>query len=147
MKTLCIITCGSKKIWDKKPNSGPTKAKEAYIGSFSRKCKEYAEKYYPNDWCILSAKYGFIFPDEIIKEPYDVCFYQKKSNPITPKELSKQSIEKKLDNYDKITVLGGKIYTSKVKKVFPEKEVYNPLSNCGGIGYMMQKMNKLLRID
>ena len=47
MKDLCIVTCGKKKIWDKNPDSGPTEAKNVYIGPLSKKAKEYAEKYYP----------------------------------------------------------------------------------------------------
>lgn len=26
MKTLCIVACGKRKIWDKNPIAGPTKA-------------------------------------------------------------------------------------------------------------------------
>lgn len=70
MKSLCIVPCGNKKIWDKYPDAGETRAKDVYIGSFIRKCQEYALKFYPESWCILSAKYGFIFPEEVIEGPY-----------------------------------------------------------------------------
>jgi len=142
---LCIIPCGSKKIWDKKRNAGPTKAKDVYIGVFSNKCQEYAEKAYPESWCILSAKYGFLFPDDIIPRSYNVSFNDKKSNPITLDELSGQIKEKSLDKYDEIVVLGGKNYKEVIETVFPKKEIINPLSGCKGMGYMIGKLNSLIK--
>lgn len=144
LDTLCIVPCGSKKIWDKYPDAGVNKAKDVYIGSFSSKCKEYALKFYPESWCILSAKYGFIFPDEVIEGPYDVCFMDKKSNPIGIQKLKKQRKTKNLHQYNKIIVIGGNYYTKIVKEIFNDKLVENPLSNCKGIGYMMQYLNKLM---
>jgi len=47
MKTLYIVACGKLKIWDKNPNAGPTKAEYVYIGSFAKKCVEYAKRFYP----------------------------------------------------------------------------------------------------
>jgi len=118
MKVLCIISCGNRKIWDKNPNAGLTRARDVYIGPFAKKCKEYAEKFYPSSWCILSAKYGFLFPDDIVPGPYNVTFNDKRTNPISVEELSKQVKEKGLDRYEKILVLGGKKYVSMVRKVF-----------------------------
>jgi len=108
MKPLCIVSCGSRKIWDTNPNAGAAKAKYVYIGPFAKKCREYAERFYPSSWCILSAKHGFLFPDDIVPGPYNVSFNDKKTNPITIKELSVQKSEKGLDAYDRIIVLGGK---------------------------------------
>ena len=71
IKVLCIIPCGNRKIWDKNPNAGPTRAKDIYIGPFAKKRKEYAEKFYLSSWCILSAKYGFLFPDDIVPGSYN----------------------------------------------------------------------------
>ena len=144
MKVLCIIPCGNRKIWDKNPNAGPTKARDVYIGPFAKKCKEYAEKFYPSSWCILSAKYGFLFPDDIVPGPYNVTFNDKRTNPISVEELSKQVKEKGLDKYEKILVLGGKKYVSVVKKVFSKKKVYVPLEGYKGIGYMMNRINKAI---
>ena len=66
MKTLCIVSCGNRKIWDKNPKAGPTKAECVYIGPFAKKCREYALRFYPSSWYILSAKYGFLFPVWVI---------------------------------------------------------------------------------
>jgi len=143
-KVLCIIPCGNRKIWDKNPNAGPTRARDVYIGPFAKKCKEYAEKFYPSSWCILSAKYGFLFPDDMVPGPYNVTFNDKRTNPISVEELSKQVKEKGLDKYEKILVLGGKKYVSVVRKVFSKKKIYVPLEGYKGIGYMMNRINKAI---
>lgn len=144
MNSLCIVSCGYSKIWNKNPYVGPTKARYVYIGPFASKCKEYAEKFYPSTWCILSAKYGFLFPDDIIPKPYNVSFNRKKANPITTKELLSQMKRKKLNRYKKIVVLGGQNYTNIVKDVFYGIEIYSPLTNLKGIGYMMQKLKNAI---
>ena len=51
---------------------------------------------------------------------------------------------KGLNKYQKIIVLGGKNYTKIIEDLFNSAEVMNPLSNCKGIGYMMQRLNKLI---
>ncbi|MCL0077971.1 hypothetical protein M1N61_02855 [Peptococcaceae bacterium] len=140
MKVLCVIPCGNKKIWDKKPDAGSQKAREVYIGPFASKCKEYAEKFYPSSWVIISAKYGFLFPDDILSGSYNVTFNDKSTNSITIEELKSQAEEKGLYDYDKIIVLGGKNYVRIVKNVFQNKEIYSPLSDCKGIGYMIGKL-------
>jgi hypothetical protein len=145
MKTLCIVPCGKKKIWEINPNVGPTRARDVYIGPFAKKCREYAEKFFPFSWCILSAKYGFLFPDEIVPGPYNVTFNDKSTNPISSDELSNQVIEKGLDRYDKIVVLGSRKYLNIIKAVFQHKEINALLVNTQGIGYMMEKLNKAIR--
>jgi hypothetical protein len=142
MKSLCLIGCGKKKIWDKNPEISSIKAKNVYTGSFTKKCIEYAEKFYPDSWCILSAKHGFLFPNEKIHSNYSECFHHKKSNHITIKELKLQIKNKELDKYDKIIIIGGNYYTELIKNLFPKKKVFNPLSECKGIGHMMKKLNE-----
>lgn len=102
MKNLCIVPCGKRKIWDNESDLGSVKAKCAYIGPFSKKCMEYAEKFYPKEWCILSAKYGFVLPEEMISGPYDVSFNDKKTCPITIDELIQQIRQKKLDEIENV---------------------------------------------
>jgi len=145
MSTICIMPCGNKKIWDKNPDAGPTKARYVYVGSFTSKCQEYAEKFYPESWCILSAKYGFLFPDDIVPGQYDKCFNNKKSHPITIEELKASEAIPEMDKYDNFVVLGGKNYTEVVKNIFTDKNVYNPLSKCKGMGFMMQELNEAIK--
>lgn len=145
MKTLCIVPCGNRKIWDKNPKAGPTKAEYVYIGSFAKKCREYAMRFYPSSWCILSAKYGFLFPNDIVPGPYNVSFNDRKTNPITTNGLSAQVKEKGLDSYERIVILGGKTYVEMANEVFSSKEILTPLSDCKGIGYMMGKLNDAIK--
>jgi len=144
MKTICIIPCGSKKIWDISANVGPSKAKDVYHGVFARKCQQYAETFYPDSWCILSAKYGFLFPNDIITGPYNVTFNDNNTNPISTENLSRQVKKKGLDKFGEIIVLGGKNYTDRISEVFSDKDIFAPLKGCKGMGYMMGKLNDAL---
>lgn len=116
MNKLCIVQCGGQKIWKESPEIGPVRAKEAYTSPYFKKNKAYAERF-GDDWMILSAKYGFLSPDDKI-EDYDVTFKLKKSGPISYQELKNQVWNKGLDNYSTILVLGGKEYLDAVKAAF-----------------------------
>jgi hypothetical protein len=140
VKSLCIVPCGQGKIWGKYPLAGAIKARDAYTGQFARKCMEYAERFYPNSWLILSAKFGFITPDFIINSPYNISFKVKKSNPISTDQLIDQIRKNRLDDYEKIIALGGKDYVEKVREAFQGRGISNPLKGCKGIGYMMQRL-------
>ena len=140
MTALCIIACGKRKIWDKHPEAGPTKAKEVYIGPFALSCRRYAEKFYPSTWCIISAKHGFLFPEDVVPGPYEVTFSKPKTNPITVEELKVQVTKKDLEKYQNIVVIAGKEYISRMQRVFPEKEISTPLMNCSSQGQMMREL-------
>lgn len=130
MSKICIISCGNKKIWSKEPNKKSVPASEAYIGSYFNKNKTYAELKY-DDYFILSAKYGLLHKDTLI-ENYNVSFNDKKTNPITVEELSKQ-----YNGDDTLVILAGKNYVDMIKKAFPNK-IETPLSEFKGIGYQLQ---------
>jgi len=144
MKTLCIVPCGKAKIWDKYPDAGSTKAKDVYTGPYARKCQEYARNFYPKTWRILSAKYGFLKPDDIISGTYNVSFKDKKTKPIGTEKLLAQSKRGRLNSYARIIVLGGRYYTRVIEKVFKSKTIEMPLSGCAGIGHMMKRLNELI---
>jgi len=144
VRTLCVVPCGKTKIWDKHPGAGPTVAKEVYLGPFAKKCREYAERFHPSSWCILSAKYGFLFPDDEVPRPYNVSFNDRKTNPIKVEDLWAQATKKGLNVHEEIVVLGGRIYTHMVKEVFPKADIFAPLSHCGGIGYMMKELKEAI---
>lgn len=141
MKTLCIVPCGKKKIWDQNPDAGPTRAKDVYIGPFARKCQTYARTFYPESWRILSAKYGFLKPVDIIPAPYNVSFNDRRTSPVGVKELSSQAEKQKFSEYEHFVVLGGKNYVSIMGHVLGSAQIMTPLSGCSGIGYMMKRLN------
>jgi hypothetical protein len=143
---LCIVPCGRRKIWDVNPNAGAVRAKNAYIGPFAKTCIQYAEKFYPNSYVILSAKYGFLFPDEIIPAPYNVTFKDPKTNPVTVQELSRQAEEKELMKYNEIVVIAGSEYVNIAREVFKGKKIHTPLMGVGSMGFMISKMKRTINI-
>ena len=143
-ETLCIIPCGSRKIWDKYPGADPTPAKLVYTGSFSLKCREYAEKFYPGTWCILSAKHGFLFPNDVVEETYNISFNDMKSNPISIEELSRQVKAKRLNDYQDVIIVRGRNYVKMATMVFETQRNHIPLAGCRGLGYMMKKLNEAI---
>jgi hypothetical protein len=144
MKELCIVPCGSRKIWDKYPEAGPQKARDVYIGPYANKCIEYAERFYPDSWVILSAKYGFLFPWDIVQGPYNITFNNKKTNPIDIDKLAIQIKAKKLVDYQRLIILGGEEYIKMAELAFPGCEISIPLKGLR-IGEKLAKMK--LRVD
>ncbi|MBJ7984037.1 DUF6884 domain-containing protein [Bacillus cereus] len=139
MKRLCIIPCGKKKIWDKYPYSGEAEAKDVYISPFGKACQAYATEFFES-WVILSAKHGFLRPNDIVKENYDLAFDSKSNEIISIEQLQKQMIEKDLLQFDEIVLLAGKKHKKVVTKLYPEEIITYPLEGCRGIGYMLQRL-------
>ena len=86
-----------------------------------------------------------MFPNDTVPGSYNVSFNNKKTNPIITKELSAQMIERGLDNYERIVILGGKNYEEMANEVFSSKEILTPLSDCKRVGYMMSKLNDSIK--
>lgn len=146
-RKLCIIPCGSAKVWDKNQNAGPQKAKDIYTGVFAVACQRYATSFYDH-WVILSAKHGFLYPNDVITETYNVSFIKPSEETISIEELRSQARTKGLINFNEITVLGGKHYVERAMKVFDQGQSFNlPLSDCTGIGYMLQKLTNALEAN
>jgi len=142
--TLVIISCSARKIWDKDPQHGPVTAKEAYIGPLFKLARKYVERK-GYDWIILSAKYGFIEPDYIIPENYNVTFKDPKTKPISLDTLRRQVKEKKLYRYSKVIVLASKQYVEIVRKAFQDYNIRieAPLEGLP-IGKMLKKLKHMI---
>lgn len=106
--TLVIIPCGRAKIWDKSPNAGPISAAHAYIGAPFTVNRRYAEAS-GSEWVILSAKYGFLHPTDLVPGPYEVTFKRLASNPVGVPVLQDQVRQMQLDRYAEVVGLGGKV--------------------------------------
>lgn len=141
MSHLIIIPCGKKKIWDVYPAKGETRVKDAYIGVFHNLCRKYAEKF-GDEWVILSAKYGYMLPDEYVMGPYDVSFDHTNKSVISVEDLQAQVKRKKLEDFSSVTVLTGKKYMPYIDKSFDGKNVVidYPLKDAKGIGYMQSML-------
>lgn len=116
MPTLAVVQCGQKKIWDKYPGTGLTAAKDAYISPYFKKNREYAERF-ADKWVILSAKYGFLGPDEKVQN-YNVTFLTRTSNPISDDKLRLQMQRMKLSKFKEVFVIGGAGYAAKIEQGF-----------------------------
>lgn len=144
---MIIIPSGKPKIWDKHPDIGPVKAKEAYTGTFHSLCQEYAENFY-DSYVILSPKFGFLFPAEAVPHTYDVHFTQKGVNEqtITLETLRKQWKQIDLSDDEILPVLGGKKYKPLMETIDQNKHDFTyPLHGLGGIGYMQKELNEAIK--
>jgi N-glycosylase/DNA lyase len=123
--TLHIIECSKQKIWDPASPSTPrfVPATQAYVGDAIRSWladpRSATER-----WLILSARYGFIDPDQPI-ENYDVTFKNPLTGPITEDALSAQvryqvrwidSVP--IRQFRRIVVHGHKDYFERVRATF-----------------------------
>ncbi|BCC99753.1 hypothetical protein BC30048_2656 [Bacillus cereus] len=144
MKRICIIPCGKKKIWDKHSDYGPMEAKDVYISPFGKACQAYATMFFKN-WVILSAKHGFLRPNDIVLENYDLAFDSKSDEVINIEQLQKQMVDKSLLQFDEIVLLAGKKHKKVVTKLYPEEMITYPLEGCKGIGYMLQRLKEAVK--
>jgi hypothetical protein len=114
---LVVVPCGRRKIWDKYPDAGPTAAAEAYIGSPFVANRKYAEGS-GGDWVVLSGKYGFLRPTDIVPGPYNTTFKDPSTNPIGVMALAEQAGQMGLDRYTDVLGLGGKEYRAMTEAAF-----------------------------
>lgn len=141
MKKIAVLPCGKKKIWDVNPSAGPVYAKQAYQGTLHKKCARYARFHnlYP---VILSAKYGFLHPEDIVPDNYDTGF-QHHSGVISDTALTSQWHMKGFSETDTIVVLTGKKHQRVLNRVIDTTHQWEfPLSRARGIGEMLQILDQ-----
>jgi hypothetical protein len=117
LSMLVVVPCGKSKIWDRQPDYGPAPALVAYTGTMCRLNRQYAETF-GDRWIMLSPKYGFIEPDFVIPETYDISFRLPATNPISGEELQHQVRELGLDAFTDVTALGGSGYRGAITAAF-----------------------------
>jgi hypothetical protein len=88
-----------------------------YIGPPFTVNREFAESC-GGDWVILSAKYGFLRPTDIIPGPYEVTFKVPSTRPIAVETLMEQVTRMGLDQYAEVIGLGGKEYRAAIESAF-----------------------------
>ncbi|MBF2671149.1 DUF6884 domain-containing protein [Listeria seeligeri] len=143
---LIIIASGKPKIWDKFPDLGPVKASEAYTGTFHRLSKTYAEKF-ADSYLILSPKYGFLRPDDLVAEPYDVRFTMKGTSEATIQleELKRMWRELQINPTKLVPMLGGEKFRGLLSSITDNKQTFDfPLTGSSGIGVMQQKLKQAI---
>lgn len=142
---LVIIPCGQGKIWDKQPEAGAEQAQYAYTGAPFKVNMEYAECI-ADRWVILSAKYGFIDPDFMIPESYNISFKKKSSKPVSLDLLISQIKEMNLNTYDQVIGLGGKEYRAMMEAAFTPYKIRPNFPFAGlPIGKAMAKIKESIK--
>lgn len=145
-RLLCIVPCGMTKIWKKYPNKGPVPARSAYIGCFHKMCQRYAIALYPDNWCILSAKHGFLYPEDLVESDYNVSFNKPSDDTICIRELAEQVNGNPLmKEAEIVVVVAGFAYVDIVRQVFHKGTIIvTPLAGCSGNGVMMGLMKRAI---
>jgi hypothetical protein len=142
---LVVVPCGQTKIWKFDPKHGPAKAMDAYTGSPFQVNKSFAQLF-SDRWVILSAKYGFMDPEFMIPEDYDVAFKKPATKPISLNELEKQVQEKNLLDFNIVVALGGEEYADIITRLFSKhSKVVAPAKGLA-LGIGLQRMKSLLNL-
>lgn len=128
---LVIVSCGRQKIWERNPETGPSRAADAYISPVFRASRRYAETF-ATRWVILSAKYGFIDPGFVIPTNYSVSFYEQTA--ISNTQLTTQVLEAGLFRFKDAGILGSSEYWTRVRSAFSTTSVQLHHIN-GNIGF------------
>ena len=118
-------------------------AGRVYTSTFHRYTRRYAERH-ADRWVILSAKYGFLWGDDVVPGPYDVTFDRPSDPVITTAALAEQVRTKQLDRHDQILVVCGVRYEERVRAAFAgyDVEVVTPPKGLGGIGHMLRFLKR-----
>lgn len=139
---LVVVPCGRAKVWDRHPKAGPTPACRAYVGGPFTVHRRYAERF-GDAWVILSAKYGFLRPCDLVPGPYNVTFKRRSSRPIDPASLLQQIRDQRLDQFDQVIVLGGADYRARVETAFASTSVQLHCPFAGlPLGWSLQAANQ-----
>jgi hypothetical protein len=114
---LIVVGCVGQKVWSKDPSAVPLQpAAMAYASPLFRKSRAYAERR-GDSWVILSAKYGFLQPGEMIQD-YNETFNRKSLGLVDAVTLKWQVAEMGLDRYATVVVLAGCKYAMRVRQAF-----------------------------
>lgn len=122
--TLYIVSCTKEKIWDTEPGAARfVPARSAYLGAFVRNWLGSTQAETAR-WLILSARYGFIDPDQPICN-YDVTFSDQATGPITDSALVAQAAHQRrwpdnrpLSQFKVVRVFASRDYLAKVRTAF-----------------------------
>jgi hypothetical protein len=140
MSRICLVSCVRTK------SKTASRAAELYTSPLFRKARDLARAEF-DEWYILSAKYGLIRPDAVIK-PYDLTL-----NAMSREQRRQWAsrvfaqLSPKLRPGDEITFLAGENYCSDLSEMVKETgtRVREPLHGMG-IGKRLQWLTEQLRL-
>jgi hypothetical protein len=114
-----VVPCHQSKIWDRHPHAGPTPAKEAYAGPPFKVNRGFAERF-GDMWVILSAKFGFLLPEDEVPGPYNITFKFPATHPIQFDSLMQPVTGRGLNGFQTVIGLGGADYRRAIEAAFSE---------------------------
>ena len=135
---MIILPCTKSKAFNSIPTGLP--AGEAYIGQMFLKGKKFAQRV-GESYVILSAKYGWLYPHEIIYN-YEQTFKKTKPDYLF---LIKQVAEKGIKD-SRFIVLGGEVYSCVVRKCFPDAVIIEPLKGLS-LGFKLQLLGDHVKLQ
>ncbi len=115
-KVLIITECSKEKLGYNSSIKAP--AKQMYQGRLFKTVKEYAETM-GFDYVIISAKYGLIFPDEIIEGYEKVLQTAKDIEKI--QVIVEERLKPILDKYEKILIIASEKYKETLRNLWDER--------------------------
>lgn len=132
-----IIGCGKAKLNDGKAHQ----AQDMYVGSYFNINKEFALKFAPNNWWILSARYGLLAPTDII-EHYDSAlkYADRDARMRWSEQVLAQMRRRGFDMNEETWFLAGKDYYEFVAKAFSNVQILT----AEGMGAKMKKLKEAI---
>jgi len=115
-KVLVITGCTKEKL--RYDNLTKLPAKKMYQGRLFKTVKEFSDAM-GYDYVIISAKYGLVFPNDIIKGYEKVL--QTKEDIKNIQSLVEEKLKPILGNYDKILVIAGEKYRKVLQYLWDER--------------------------
>ena len=116
---LVITGCTKKKLDSVGTVAAP--AKEMYQGMLFQKVRKYAEGM-GFDYAIISAKYGLLFPDDII-EGYEQVL-RARADVESLQSAVEDRLREIIDQYDQIVVIAGKDYRLVLENIWDNRFVF-----------------------
>ncbi|MCD6371623.1 MAG: hypothetical protein J7L39_02785, partial [Candidatus Aenigmarchaeota archaeon] len=118
-KVLVIAACSQTKLGN--TPKVKAKAKDMYQGRLFKLTRKLCE-FYKWDYVIISAKYGLLFPEEVI-EGYEKFLKTKKDiEEIKPKVIPK--LKEIIPSYEYVLVIAGKNYREVLRNLIDEKFIF-----------------------
>ncbi|MFM8981281.1 MAG: DUF6884 domain-containing protein [Planctomycetia bacterium] len=147
MRRLCVVPCGKAKVWDRLPGAGPTPARAAYTGPLASATRRYAERFHPQAWRIVSARHGFLAPDDNVPGPYEASFARRVQGTVAPEVLARQALRLGVGAGDEVLVVAGSAYVRAVARAVAPTgaTVRAPLAGRGGLGKMLQALARAVQ--
>lgn len=115
-KILVITGCTKEKLGYDSSVKAP--AKNMYQGRLFKVVRKYCETM-GFDYVIISAKYGFLHPDDVIEGYEKVLRTKEDVKQIQP--IVEKKLKPLLDKYDKIVVIAGKRYREVLENLWGER--------------------------